>query len=177
MRWRYLIPFVLVIGLVAVFWVGLHRDPRLIPSPFIGKPAPAFSLTTLKQASRHVTNQRLKGQVSLVNFWASWCVSCRQESPVLMALAHRHVVPIIGIDYKDQRAQALKWLKTRGNPYNVVGFDARGNVGINWGVYGVPATFVVGKQGVIRLKHVGPLTKKVIQQQILPLVAKLQAAP
>ncbi|MGN8160572.1 DsbE family thiol:disulfide interchange protein [Salinisphaera sp. SWV1] len=176
MRLRYLMPFVLVIGLVAIFWVGLHRDPRLVPSPLIGKPAPAFSLTALKQASSHVTGQRLKGQVSLVNVWASWCVSCREESPVLMALARQHVVPIIGLDYKDQRAQALKWLKTHGDPYSVVAFDASGNVGINWGVYGVPETFVVDKQGVIRLKHVGPLTRKVIQQQILPLVAKLQAA-
>jgi len=177
MRWRYLIPFILVIGLVAIFWFGLHQDPRHIPSPFIGKPAPAFSLPTLKQASRHVTNQRLIGQVSLVNFWASWCVSCRQESSVLMALAHEHIVPIIGMDYKDQRKPALKWLKTHGNPYSVVAFDASGNVGINWGIYGVPATFVVSKQGIIRLKHVGPLTEKVLLQKILPLVAKLQAAP
>lgn len=177
MRWRYLIPFVLVIGLVVIFWIGLHQDPRQIPSPFIGKSAPAFSLPTLKQASRHVTKHRLIGRVSLVNFWASWCVSCRKESPVLMALAQKHIVPIIGMDYKDQRSPAIKWLKTHGNPYSVVAFDAIGNVGINWGIYGVPATFVVSKRGIIRLKHVGPLTKKVVQKQILPLVAKLQAAP
>jgi len=176
MRLRYLIPLVLVVGLVAIFWVGLHRDPRAVPSPLIGKPAPAFSLSTLKQASRQITNQDLKGQVSLVNVWASWCMSCREESPVLMALARRNVVPIIGLDYKDQRAPAMKWLKNHGDPYSVIGFDSSGNVGINWGVYGVPETFVVDKQGVIRLKHVGPLTNKVINRQILPLVAKLRAA-
>lgn len=176
MRLRYLIPLVLVVGMVAIFWVGLHRDPHVVPSPLIDKPAPAFSLSTLKQASQKVTNRRLRGQVNLVNVWASWCVSCREESPVLMALARRNVVPIIGLDYKDNRTQALKWLKNHGDPYSVVGFDASGNVGINWGVYGVPETFVVDKQGVIRLKHVGPLTNKVINRQILPLVAKLQAA-
>ena len=173
---RYLIPLVVVIALVGILWAGLHRNPRNIPSPLIGKQAPAFSLPTLKHASQHVSQNRLKGQVSLVNVWASWCVSCLDESSVLMSLAYQHVVPIIGLDYKDKRPQALKWLKTHGDPYKVVAFDATGNVAINWGVYGVPATFVVGKHGIIRHKYIGPLSQKALHNKILPLVKKLQNA-
>lgn len=177
MRLRYLIPLVVVVGLIAVFAVGLRRNPKLVPSPLIGKPAPAFSLPTLKHASESLTNVQLRGQVSLVNVWASWCVSCRDEAAVLMALTRRGDVPVFGLDYKDERADALKWLSEYGDPYSAIGFDASGNVGINWGVYGVPETFVVDKQGYIRFKHIGPLTSRVVERQILPLVEKLRARP
>lgn len=174
MRIRYFIPLVVVAGVASLFWFGLHHDPGRIPSPLINKPAPAFSVPTLKDPSRKLTNERLKGQVTLVNVWASWCVSCRAEVKVLTDLARRDIVPIIGLDYKDKRGGAQEWLEHFGDPYTVSGFDASGDVGINWGVYGVPETYVVDKAGYIRLKYIGPLTPAAVRKKILPLVRKLQ---
>ena len=172
---RFLIPLAVFLVLVAFLAIGLSRDPHEVPSPLIGKPAPAFRLPALHEPRQTVSRDDLRGQVWLLNVWASWCVSCREEHPVLVELAKSGVVPIYGLDYKDTRDAALKWLAERGDPYTLSIVDADGKVGIDYGVYGVPETYVIDKQGVIRYKHIGPLTPQVLQDRILPLVRKLQA--
>jgi cytochrome c biogenesis protein CcmG/thiol:disulfide interchange protein DsbE len=171
---RFLIPLFLFIVMVAFLAVGLKLDPREVPSPFIGKQAPAFMLPQLADPAKMFGNADLKGQVSLLNVWASWCVSCRQEHPLLIALSKQNILPIIGLNYKDEREAALEWLKRLGNPYTLSAFDADGKVGIDWGVYGVPETFVIDKQGVIRHKHTGPITEEAWQKTLLPLIIQLQ---
>jgi cytochrome c biogenesis protein CcmG, thiol:disulfide interchange protein DsbE len=176
---RFLIPLIVFAGLVILLGVGLTLDPREVPSPFIGKPAPAFSLPQVADAGKSLGTKDLKGQVSLVNVWASWCVSCRQEHPILVELAQQNIVPVYGLNYKDEREAALGWLNQFGNPYAASAFDADGKVGIDWGVYGVPETFVVDKQGVIRYKQTGPITRDALHKTLLPLIRQLQqeAAP
>ena len=169
-------PLALFALLVAFLFVGLFRDPREIPSPLVDRPAPAFSLATLHAPQKVVSTSDYLGQVWLLNVWASWCVSCRVEHPLLMELAKANVVPIVGLDYKDKDAEAKAWLEQHGNPYALSVVDADGRVGIDWGVYGVPETFVVDKAGVIRYKHIGPVTVEALQNTILPLVQKLKRA-
>jgi cytochrome c biogenesis protein CcmG/thiol:disulfide interchange protein DsbE len=171
---RFLIPLAVFLTLVVFLGIGLKLDPREVPSPFIGKPAPNFSLPQLTDASKTLSHADLKGQVSLLNGWASWCVSCRQEHPLLVKLSRQNIVPVYGLNYKDEREAALGWLRQFGNPYLASAFDAEGKVGIDWGVYGVPETFVNDKQGIIRHKQTGPLTEEVLQQTLLPLIRKLQ---
>lgn len=153
---------------------GLSLDPRKIPSPLIDKPLPAFSLPTLENPSRKVANTDLRGQVVLINVWASWCAACRQEHPLLMELAQRQVVPVIGLNYKDQRPDAEQMLRTMGNPYGINLVDADGRVGIDWGVYGVPETFLIDKAGIIRFKHIGPITRESWERDLAPLIAQLK---
>ena len=172
---RFAIPLALFVALAAFFAVGLTRDPREVPSPFIGKPAPAFRLEQLHEAQRVFTPEEMKGRVWLLNVWASWCVSCRVEHPLLVELAKRNVVPIVGLDYKDAREDGRQWLERFGNPYVLSAFDADGRVGIDYGVYGVPETFVIDKQGVIRHKQIGPITPESLEGTLLPLIRKLQA--
>jgi len=171
---KFLIP----IGLFAVLGVllayGLRLDPRRIPSPLIGKPLPQFDLPTLENPTKTLTNADLRGRVVLINVWASWCVACKEEHPLLVDLAHTKVVPIIGLSYKDKPADALEELKVLGNPYDTIMVDADGRTGIDWGVYGVPETFVVDKDGIIRYKQIGPITPQVWQQTLLPMIHKLQ---
>lgn len=174
---RFLIPLAVFVIMVIFLAIGLTLDPREVPSPLIGKPAPAFSLSSLSDPGRVITPSSLKGQVLLVNVWASWCVSCRQEHPVLMDLAKQNLVPIYGLNYKDQREDASGWLNKYGNPYTDNAYDADGRTGIDWGVYGVPETFVIDKAGLIRLKHTGPVTPEALEQVILPLVRQLQGEP
>jgi len=171
---RFLAPLIVFIVLVGFLAVGLKLDPREVPSPLIGKPAPAFTLPQLAAPEQTFGNANLKGQVSLFNVWASWCVSCRQEHPLLIQLAKQNILPIYGLDYKDEREAGLGWLRDLGNPYTLSAFDADGKVGIDWGVYGVPETFVIDKQGVIRHKHTGPITPEAWQKTLLPLILKLQ---
>ena len=173
---RFLLPLGLFIALVLFLGVGLRLNPREIPSPFIGKAAPAFAIAQLEDAQKIVSPSDMQGKVWLLNVWASWCVSCRQEHPVLMEFSRTGVVPIIGLDYKDARADGNDWLRQYGNPYQQSAFDADGRVGINYGVYGVPETFVIDKHGVVRLKHVGPLTREVIAEKLLPLIKELDHA-
>lgn len=153
---------------------GLSLDPRKIPSPLVGKPLPAFSLPTLENPGRKVANTDLRGQVVLINVWASWCAACRQEHPLLMELAQRQVVPVIGLNYKDQRPDAEQMLRTMGNPYGINLVDADGRVGIDWGVYGVPETFLIDKAGIIRFKHIGPITRESWERDLAPLIAQLK---
>ena len=168
------LPLAIFAVLVGFLFVGLYRDPREVPSPLIDKPAPAFSLPDLLRPGTLVATSDFKGQVWLLNVWASWCVSCRVEHPLLVELAKSKVVPIVGLNYKDKDAEGRAWLEQHGDPYTLSVVDADGRVGIDWGVYGVPETFVVDKGGVIRYKHIGPLSAEALQQTILPLVRRLQ---
>jgi cytochrome c biogenesis protein CcmG/thiol:disulfide interchange protein DsbE len=174
---RYLVPLAVFLVMVVFLAVGLTLDPREVPSPFIGKPAPAFTLPQVADAGKTLSPADFKGQVALVNVWASWCVSCRQEHPVLMELSRRGVVPIYGLNYKDEREAALGWLKQFGDPYTASAFDADGRAGIDWGVYGVPETFVIDKAGIVRYKHTGPVSAEDLENKLLPLIRQLQGSP
>lgn len=173
---RYLIPLGIFIVLVGFLAVGLNLNPREVPSPLIDKPAPAFSVPQLHRADKTISRDDLKGKVWLLNVWASWCVSCRQEHPVLVDLAKSGAVPIYGLNYKDQREAGLKWLAEHGNPYVISAYDQDGRVGIDYGVYGVPETFLIDKNSVIRYKHIGPVTPDALKDIILPKVRELNAA-
>lgn len=175
-RLWFVIPL-LVLGVLVVFLgAGLKLDPREVPSPLIGKPVPTFNLTQLQEPGQMIANRDMAGQVWLLNVWASWCVSCRQEHPVLMDLARMNVVPIVGLNYKDARPDGVEWLRQFGNPYRVSAFDHDGRVGIDFGVYGVPETFVIDKHGVIRYKQIGAVTPEVITDKLLPLIKELNRA-
>jgi cytochrome c biogenesis protein CcmG/thiol:disulfide interchange protein DsbE len=173
---RFLLPLLIFIVLIAFLAVGLRLKPREVPSPFIGKPAPAFVLSQLHQPDSSFTPVDMLGQVWLLNVWASWCVSCRQEHPVLLDLSRHNVAPIIGLDYKDEREPAKAWLAEHGDPYRLSIWDRDGKVGIDYGVYGVPETFVIDKSGTVRMKHIGPLTPTVVSEKIIPLVKELNGA-
>ncbi|MEO1767167.1 DsbE family thiol:disulfide interchange protein [Thiobacter aerophilum] len=173
MRARFLVPLFIFLVLVGFLWKGLSRDPREVPSPLVGKPAPTFHLPRLDAPEKIFSPSDMRGQVWLLNVWASWCVSCREEHPVLVELAKRRDVPLIGLNYKDQRPAALAWLERFGNPYHLSVSDADGRVGIDYGVYGVPETYVIDRAGIIRMKHIGPVTPEVLDTKILPLVAEL----
>ena len=170
---RYLLPLGVFIVLAGFLAVGLRLDPREVPSPLVGKPAPAFTLPLLDAPGQTLSTQDLRGKVWLLNVWASWCVACRHEHPLLVELAKSGVVPIYGLNYKDERADAMKWLGQFGNPYTASISDTAGRVGIDFGVYGVPETFVIDKAGVIRHKVIGPITPDALRDEILPLVKKL----
>ena len=170
---RFLIPLVIFAVLVFFLWQGLSRNPREVPSPLVGKPAPAFTLPRLDAPDKTFSPTAMRGKVWLLNVWASWCVSCREEHPVLVDLAKSGDVSIVGLNYKDQPADAQAWLARFGNPYQLSVMDADGRVGIDYGVYGVPETYVIDRQGIIRMKHIGPVTPEVLGTKILPLVAEL----
>ncbi len=172
---RFILPFVVFIVLAGFLYVGLGLNPREVESPLIGKPAPAFSLPQLHEPDKNFSSQDMKGKVWLLNVWASWCVSCREEHPVLVELSRQNIVPIYGLDYKDKSADAELWLKKGGDPYVLSVSDTEGRIGIDYGVYGVPETYVIDKQGVIQYKQTGPITPQNLTEKILPLVAELQA--
>lgn len=173
-RLRYLIPVALFLALtVALAW-GLTRDPRTIPSALIGNPVPEFALPPVQGRTLGLASTDLKGEVSLVNVFASWCTACREEHPLFMRLKEDGAVPIHGLNYKDRPADAARWLDTLGDPYTRTGADRDGRVAIDWGVYGVPETFVVGPDGRIAYKHVGAVTPEVLRTKILPLVESLR---
>jgi len=172
---RHLIPLLVFVVIVGFLWAGLSLNPREVPSPLIDKPAPEFSLPKLREQGAVLRTDDLRGQVWLLNVFASWCTPCLEEHPLLVDLAKRNVVPVYGLNYKDQRAVALKWLRRHGDPYTGIMVDVEGRTGIEYGVYGVPETFVIDKRGVIRFKHIGPLTPQVLEEKIVPLVKRLQA--
>ncbi len=170
---RFLLPLGILASLLMLLGAGLQLHPQEVPSPLVGKPAPAFSLAQLAAPDQTFGPADMKGQVWLLNVWASWCASCRQEHPVLLDLAARKLVPIVGLDYMDTRADGLRSLQQHGNPYHLSILDASGKVGIDYGVYGVPETYVIDKQGVIRLKLTGPVTADIVEKKLLPLVKAL----
>jgi len=171
----FIVPLVLFGVLVFFLGRGLKLDPRELPSPLIDKPAPAFALTRLDDPARTVKRDDMLGRVWLLNVWASWCVACREEHPALLAFSKTKSVPLVGLNYKDTRPEGLAWLQQFGDPYDMSIFDQNGRVGIDFGVYGVPETFVIDKRGVVRFKHVGPLTPEVIEKRIMPLLKVLNA--
>lgn len=167
---RFAIPLVILVALVALFYKGMQHDPRLVPSPLIGKAAPAFDLPTLDGKPPRLTTADLKGAPVLVNFFASWCEGCQVEHPYLMQLGRSGEVRLLGIDYKDAESDLRPWLEHKGNPYGMILSDLEGRAGIDWGVYGVPETFVVDAQGKILFKQVGALTPEVFERDIRPLL-------
>ena len=175
--WRrlvFILPAIGLVGLAIAFDVSLGRNPSVVPSALIGKPVPAFNLPPVKGTVLGLSSADLKGEVSLVNVFASWCVACREEHPLLMQLSARHVVPIDGIDYKDKPDDAAQWLAAMGNPYARTGADRDGRVAIDWGVYGVPETFVIDREGRIAYKQIGAVTPKLVEETLRPLVARLR---
>ena len=170
---RYLWPLGIFLVMVVFLGIGLTLNPRELPSPLVGKAAPPFELPLLHEPNRNFSPAEMKGRVWLLNVWASWCVSCRDEHPLLVELARAKVVPIYGLDYKDPREDALRWLKQFGDPYDMSVADVDGRIGIDYGVYGVPETYLIDKAGVIRYKHIGPVNREALQKTILPLIAEL----
>lgn len=173
---RFLLPLGIFAALVVFLGIGLRLDPREIPSPFIGKQAPAFNVPQLNDENLTISPADMRGKVWMLNVWASWCVSCRQEHPVLMDFARQNVIPVVGLNYKDKREDGVGWLNQFGNPYLLSAYDRDGRIGIDYGVYGVPETFIIDKNGVIRMKHVGPLTRTVIDEKLIPLIKELNRA-
>lgn len=169
---RYVLPLIAVLALIGFLVVGLTRgDPRALPSPFIGKPAPQFELPMLKNPSATVGSSDLAGKVALVNVWATWCVQCRVEHQFLLDLAAQGEIPIYGINWRDTRPEALRWLQQLGDPYVASGFDVDGVVGIDWGVYGAPESFLVSADGIVLFKQLGPLNPEIWERDFVPLIA------
>ena len=168
-----LVLFAVVAGFLAV---GLRLNPRDVPSPLVDKAAPTFTVASLHEPTRQIAAQDLRGKVWVLNVWASWCAACRIEHPTLVEWARSGGVLLYGLNYKDKRASGLKWLSDHGNPYVDSFYDAEGRLGIDFGVYGVPETFVIDRQGVVRYKHTGPMTPLVLQKEILPLLRRLEDA-
>ncbi len=176
-RFLLLTPIAVFVGIAIAFAWGLTRDPRILPSTLIGKSAPQFVLPPVKGRTLGLSSADLRGEVSLVNVFASWCVECRVEHPLLMQLKAEGDLPIHGLNYKDRPDDAEKWLNTYGDPYTRTGADLDGRAGIEWGVYGVPETFVITKDGRIAYKHIGALSPSVLEKKILPLIRSLQEQP
>jgi cytochrome c biogenesis protein CcmG/thiol:disulfide interchange protein DsbE len=170
---RFIWPLGIFLLLAGFLAVGLRLDPREVPSPLIGKPAPAFEAAALARPDEHIRRDDMLGKVWVLNVWASWCVACREEHPTLVAFSRKGLVPIYGLNYKDKRDDGLGWLGKFGNPYTDSLFDPDGRIGIDYGVYGVPETFVIDRAGVIRFKQIGPVTPEVLRDKIEPLVRQL----
>ena len=170
--WKFLLPFAAFLALAVLFAFGLNpsRDIHALPSPLIGKPAPLFKLTDVTDPTRIISNAELKGQVYVLNVWGTWCAACRQEHEALLAISREHVVPIIGLDYMDERGKAQQWLQQLGNPYAGVAFDTDGRTAIDWGVYGAPETFLVDGRGQVLYKFISPMTPEIWEHEFLPRI-------
>jgi cytochrome c biogenesis protein CcmG/thiol:disulfide interchange protein DsbE len=164
------------VALLALLAVGLKLNPREVPSPLIGKPAPAFELPLLAKPEQRFSEKTLLGKPWVLNVWASWCPPCLAEHPVVSQMSRSGLAPVVGLNYKDTREEALPWLERNGNPFQVVVFDPNGRIGIDYGVYGVPETYVIDRAGIIRYKHIGPLTPEVVQERIEPMLKELAGA-
>jgi cytochrome c biogenesis protein CcmG/thiol:disulfide interchange protein DsbE len=169
---KYLVPIGLFAVLVGFLYFGLGRDKQTLPSPFIGKPAPVFDLPRVEDPSQTFSNRELAGKPYVLNIWGTWCPGCRHEHGALMEIARRNEVPMIGVDWNDDRDRALSWLTQLGNPYSVVAFDGEGRVAIDWGAYGAPETFLVGADGTVLKKLAGPMTMEIWEQEFVPLLEK-----
>jgi cytochrome c biogenesis protein CcmG, thiol:disulfide interchange protein DsbE len=175
---KHWLPVAVFLALGAVFAVTLAKigsgelNVREIQSPLLGKAAPAWELPTVEDAARTIGTQQLAGRPYLLNVWGTWCFACREEHAALLEIAGEGVVPIVGLNWKDERDLAMDWLSRLGNPYTYNAFDAEGRVAIDWGVYGAPETFLVSGQGVVLTKHVGPMTQQVWREKFVPLLAQ-----
>ena len=168
--WKFLLPATIFAVLVGFFFVGLSRDPSQVPSPLIGKPAPAYTLPKVEDLTQKVSNADYLGKKHLVNVWATWCVECRKEHAVLLEIARQNVVPIVGLDWKDDLASAQQWLQQLGNPYVATAFDEEGRVAIDFGVYGAPETFLIDEQGKVLHKHIGGLSMEIWTSEFMPRI-------
>lgn len=173
--WRFTIPLLVVVALVAVFWRGLFLDPGKVPSPLIGQPAPEFSLPTLHDPGERFSTADIKGHISLLNVFGTWCPGCHEEHALLVEWSQSQDVPIYGWNLRDDRAAAIAWLERTGNPYRQIAFDENGAGSIDWGIYGAPETFLIDASGRIRLKHIGVMTDAVLQEKIIPAIEALRA--
>ena len=170
---KFLTPAIIFLLLAGFLYVGLYKDPSLVPSPLVGKPIPTFAASTLRDANRIVTDKDLQGRIALINVWATWCPACKHEHGTLVHLAEEVGVPIYGLNYKDDRGSAIQWLQDYGDPYVLNIFDENGRIGIDFGVYGAPETFLIDKTGVIRYKLVGIMTPQVWQTTFVPLINQM----
>jgi cytochrome c biogenesis protein CcmG/thiol:disulfide interchange protein DsbE len=170
LKLKFVIPLLLFVVLGLFLFVGLFRDPRMVPSPLIGKPAPAFSLPSLQDAAYPVDSKELLGQAWVLNVWGTWCGGCRQEHDTLLAIASQRVVPVVGLNWKDDDKLAQQWLAQLGNPYSVVAVDREGRTAIDWGVYGAPETFLIGPDGIVLYKHIAPMTMDIWNREFLPRI-------
>jgi cytochrome c biogenesis protein CcmG/thiol:disulfide interchange protein DsbE len=176
MKLKFIVPLLLFAALGIFLFVGLFRDPRYVPSPLIGKPAPEFTLPSLQDASYPVSSKELLGQPWVLNVWGTWCGGCREEHDTLLAIAAQRAVPIVGLNWKDDNALAQQWLAQLGNPYAVVAEDREGRTAIDWGVYGAPETFLIGPDGIVLYKHIAPMTLEVWNREFLPRIEAARAA-
>jgi cytochrome c biogenesis protein CcmG/thiol:disulfide interchange protein DsbE len=171
---KYLLPVILFFVLCGFLFIGLYKDPSEVPSPLIGKTVPVFSLPTLQDSSIQFTQREFLGKVSILNVWATWCFACKQEHSALLELASKNVAPIYGLNYKDDAAKAKLYLRDFGNPFVANAFDESGRVAIDWGVYGAPETFIIDRKGIIRYKHIGPISLDDLETKLLPLIQQLK---
>lgn len=174
--WRYLVPVGVFAILIAFFYAGLGRDKETLPSPLIGKPAPQFELPSVEDPAKTISSKDFAGQMYVLNVWGTWCVGCRQEHDVLLTIAQRGEVPIVGLNWKDELDLAQRWLRELGDPYVGSAFDADGRVAIDWGVYGAPETFLIDRNGNVIFKHITPMTMEVWERDFLPLIRQTQGA-
>ncbi|NLO80428.1 MAG: DsbE family thiol:disulfide interchange protein [Xanthomonadaceae bacterium] len=174
MKKAVVIPLVIFLALAALLAVGLNLNPTEVPSPLIGKPLPEFSAPQLHDPEQVFSSEQIKGQVSVLNVFASWCIPCRQEHPFLAALAQRGIAPIYGLSYKDQREDARAWLARFGDVYAGIAYDIEGRIGLDLGVYGVPETFIIDKHGIVRYKHVGPIDARTLNEVLIPWIERLR---
>lgn len=172
-----LLPLIVFLAIAGFLAKGLTLDPAELPSPLIDKEAPLFTSSLLPEGSGEFSSQSLSGQVWVLNVWASWCGPCIQEHPYMKALALRSAVPLVGLNYKDAPDDAMSWLARLGNPYSHLLDDRLGNVGLDWGVYGVPETFIIDQRGRVRYKHVGPVDETALEENLLPVIEQLQKEP
>jgi len=171
---KYLLPLIVIVILIPVLILGLQKDPRELPSQYIGKPAPEFDLPTVQDPEQRMGSADFRGKISLVNFWGTWCVGCRAEHNFLLQLSREQDIPIYSVNYRDQRSKAISWLAQLGNPYVATGNDEDGRVGLDWGVYGAPETFLVNADGHVMLRYAGPMNPAVWEDQFLPRIAELK---
>lgn len=172
-RARFVVPLAVFVAIAGLLGVGLTMDPSRVPSPLLDRPIPAFEAPALVDAERTVRPEDFEGEVWLLNVWATWCLACRTEHEILMQAA-RAGIPILGLDYKDKRSAAIDWLERLGDPYRVSASDPKGRVGLDLGVYGVPETYVIDAEGIIRHKHIGEMTREDLEETIMPLVERLR---
>jgi len=171
---RFIVPFVFFIATAGLLWKSLKLKPAELPSVLVGHKAPAFSLTTVEDPTRVINENVFKGQVTVLNIWASWCSSCKKEHPIWVELTKKYPFSFISVSYHDDLKAAQQWLQKSGNPYSFTLFDPQGHLGMDYGVYGIPETFILDKEGIIRYRHAGPISLQLWQQTLLPLIESLR---